>query len=70
MTSPDRWSCARSIEQGNKIARALPFLQDDLKNAGMPAGLENGDQSMLLKNRKAASDSSWMGSWEGTHEAR
>ena len=37
------------LEQGNKIARALLFLRDDLKNAGMPAGLENGDQSMLWK---------------------
>ena len=37
------------LEQGNKIARALLFIRDDLKNAGAPAGLENGDQSMLFK---------------------
>ena len=37
------------LELGNKIARALLFIRDDLKNAGMPAGLENGDQSMLFK---------------------
>ena len=37
------------LEQGNKIARALLFIRDDLKNAGFPAGLENGDQSMLFK---------------------
>ena len=37
------------LEQGNKIARALLFIRDDLKNAGAPAALENGDQSMLFK---------------------
>jgi hypothetical protein len=37
------------LEKGNKIARALLFIRDDLKNAGAPAGLENGDQSMLFK---------------------
>jgi len=37
------------LEQGNKIARALLFIRDDLKNMGAPAGLENGDQSMLFK---------------------
>ena len=37
------------LEQGNKIARALLFIRDDLKNAGAPAGLENGDQSMLFQ---------------------
>ena len=37
------------LEQGNKIARALLAIRDDLKNAGAPAGLENGDQSMLFK---------------------
>ena len=37
------------LEQGNKIARALLLIRDDLKNAGAPVGLENGDQSMLFK---------------------
>jgi hypothetical protein len=37
------------LEQGNKIARALLGFRDDLKNAGAPAALENGDQSMLFK---------------------
>ena len=37
------------LEQGNKIARALLKIRDDLKNAGAPAALENGDQSMLFK---------------------
>ena len=37
------------LEQGNKIARALLSIKDDLKKAGAPAGMENGDQSMLWK---------------------
>ena len=37
------------LEQGNKIARALLSIRDDLKNAGAPVGLENGDMSMLFK---------------------
>ena len=37
------------LEEGNKIARALLSIRDDLKNAGAPAGLENGDTSMLFK---------------------
>ena len=37
------------LEEANKIARALLFIRDDLKNVGLPAGLENGDQSMLFK---------------------
>ena len=37
------------LEEGNKIARALLFIRDDLKNTGAPAGLENGDLSLLFK---------------------
>ena len=37
------------LEQGNKIARSLLGIRDDLKNAGAPVGLENGDQSILFK---------------------
>ena len=41
----DQWK----LEQGNKITQALLSIRDDLKNAGAPVGLENGDQSMLWK---------------------
>ena len=37
------------LEQGNRIARALLGIRDDLKNMGAPAGIENGDMSMLWK---------------------
>jgi len=37
------------LEQGNKIARALLAIRDDLKNKGAAVGLENGDRSMLFK---------------------
>ena len=37
------------LEQGNKIARSLLDIRDDLKDAGAPVGLENGDGSMLWK---------------------
>ena len=37
------------LEEGNNIARALLNIRDDLKNAGAPVGLENGDGSMLFK---------------------
>ena len=37
------------LEEGNKIARALLSIRDDLKNAGQPVGLENGDGSMLFR---------------------
>jgi len=37
------------LEQGNKIARALLSIRDDLKNAGAPSAVENGDQSMFFK---------------------
>jgi hypothetical protein len=48
------------LEQGNKIARALLFIRDDLKNAGAPAGLENGDQSMLFKVPKMGAEDAAM----------
>ena len=37
------------LEQGNRIAHALLGIRDDLKNMGAPAGIENGDMSMLWK---------------------
>ena len=37
------------LEQGNKIARALLAIRDDLKKAGHAVALENGDQSMLFE---------------------
>ena len=37
------------LEQANKIARALLGIRDDLKKVGAPAGIENGDTSMLWK---------------------
>ena len=37
------------LEEGNRIARALLAIRDDLKKAGHAVALENGDTSMLFK---------------------
>ena len=37
------------LEEGNRIARALLAIRDDLKKAGHAVALENGDMSMLFK---------------------
>ena len=49
-----------TLEEGNAIARGLLSIRDDLKKAGVPAALENGDMSMLFNVPEVSADDAQM----------